>query len=519
MNNPSSTKPYPITITIYSSTSSSASYSGSLSVTVIANSTFPLIGYSTDIGVTSNVEFYLTPNYALKLDGAYLETTFDSALIGISFGNSSIYTVSSSGVGSAVFGGFLSASINSLRITNVTMINPEAALSFTINCRFYLLEAGVQYDVEAFYAENTLLPIGFTTLTSASVLQYGVASPASVVSICTSTQVSISAADPAYSIITFNSSQLTPQASSNCLPISSNTCKHTLTDSYTLSQLLTQIDNFNSASITVTSYTSHQGSYFPLCTGRLTLDVVQQSVSPAVNVAGCQLGVAEVNGVNLTVDVSSGRGGDVVYVTGLLGAVTDAAWTATTISSVIWYSYSLTASDLTPTTPTTTTSVISSINIPLTYSNPSYTTLNSLTQVTIHRSSLIYAASSVSASLCSVSTPLAINAYSLASSSLLSYSLTTLQLDVTMGLFDYVSGDYLLVRFNSGNAGEQYVLDGSWTGTGAGYGVSVNGVAVGTVQVNSSTLRLTMESGTLPSVGRDVLSIVLTNLANPPFAS
>ena len=53
MRNPSSSKPYPITITLYHSSGSSSSVTKNLTITQISNSSFPMIGYSTSIGSTS----------------------------------------------------------------------------------------------------------------------------------------------------------------------------------------------------------------------------------------------------------------------------------------------------------------------------------------------------------------------------------------------------------------------------------------------------------------------------------
>jgi hypothetical protein len=57
--------------------------------------------------------------------------------------------------------------------------------------------------------------------------------------------------------------------------------------------------------------------------------------------------------------------GDSVWVTGLVGTVTDATWSSSTISGVTWFSYTLAASDITTATSTVTLS--------LSYTAPSYT--------------------------------------------------------------------------------------------------------------------------------------------------
>ena len=68
-------------------------------------------------------------------------------MISMSLGSSSIYTIVSTGVGSFLLGSFSGSSLSLLRVTSVSITNPEASITTTINCRFYLLEAGVQYNI------------------------------------------------------------------------------------------------------------------------------------------------------------------------------------------------------------------------------------------------------------------------------------------------------------------------------------------------------------------------------------
>ena len=149
IRNPASTKPYPISVMIYNSNGATTTYSGSLTVTTINNNTFPYIGYDTTIAVTSNnVELYLSPLYALQMsNNTFLEITYDQSLVPITVGTNSIYTLLTSTAGRVVLGEFSSSSVSLLRVANVTIANPQAGITFTVNCRFYLLDAGVQYDM------------------------------------------------------------------------------------------------------------------------------------------------------------------------------------------------------------------------------------------------------------------------------------------------------------------------------------------------------------------------------------
>ena len=140
MRNPSSTKPYPITITLYHSSGSSSSVTVDLTISSISNSSFPMVGYSISIGSTSNsAELYLSPQYALHMTNTFLEITYDSTMITMSLGSSSTYTIISTSTNTFLLGSFSSSSLSLLRVTSVSISNPEAAISTIINCRFYLL--------------------------------------------------------------------------------------------------------------------------------------------------------------------------------------------------------------------------------------------------------------------------------------------------------------------------------------------------------------------------------------------
>lgn len=73
IRNPSSTKPYPVTIILYHSSGTSTTLTQNLTISSIANTSFPLIGYSLNIGVTSTAaELYLSPQYALHMRNTFL---------------------------------------------------------------------------------------------------------------------------------------------------------------------------------------------------------------------------------------------------------------------------------------------------------------------------------------------------------------------------------------------------------------------------------------------------------------
>ena len=119
-----------------------------MTLSSVSNTSFPLVGYSTDIGATSTgASLYLSPQYALRLSNTYLQVTYDPTLITLTFGTGSSYTTLASTAGSLTLYQFSTTSLSLLIVDNITAINPRAALTYTINCRFYVLEGGVQYGV------------------------------------------------------------------------------------------------------------------------------------------------------------------------------------------------------------------------------------------------------------------------------------------------------------------------------------------------------------------------------------
>lgn len=479
MRNPSSTKPYPITITIYpTSGSTSTSYSASLALAQITNSSFSLSSYMQTVGATSsNIEMYLSPQYALQLSNTYLKITYDSSLISISFGASTKYSIVSSSAGSVILGSFSLAS-TLLPLTNVSITNPQAAITYTIQCLFYLANSS-NYSIEAFYSTNTVTPAAFSALTTSSSLPYGILSSLAISSSCPYSQINHSASDPAYTIISYNSSQISPQSSSNCVNTSSSTCKHTLSGSYSLTNLLPVIVNANSTSLTFTSYTYFQGNYYSLCQSSLSVAYSQQIISALANTTMCTSSIVSYsNSIQLYVTANSVSAGDLVYIFGLQGKITDSSWASLVINGTTWYSYTLLASNL-----ATINSTSSKATVNLAYFNQNYTVSSSnLTKIVLYRSTLAYATTSVATALCPITTPLAITTSSISPSSLASYQPNTLSLDITMQLYDYKAGDYLIANFKSNNSGNQYIFASSYIGFN--YSVSMKGVTVSTTLIN-----------------------------------
>ena len=212
-------------------------------------------------------------------------------------------------------------------------------------------------------------------------------------------------------------------------------------------------------------------------------------------------------------DVSSVAAGDEVYISGFNGVVADANWLPTTISGATWYRYTIAASDL-----TAVNAVVSSLSVSFGYYNPNYTAAaNSISSVNIYRSTLIYASSSSSLSLCSTTTPQTITTSSLTSSTLLSYAPSVVRLEMTMHFYDYASGDHLVLNFGGTNNGENYLLGGA-SYLSLVVSISVNSITVSFTNINSTAVQITLASGMLPTSGSPVLQLSLNNIVNPPFS-
>lgn len=511
MQNPSSTKPYIFNITINNG-SSDASYQANLTCTSINNNSFATIGYSNTVGSTSNnLQLYLIPYYALMLNSSVLKITYDNTVLSLTVVSSSSYSIFSTVAGTVVLNKFQVQSINQLSVV-VNIINPQASLTTTINCLFYLNDSGT-YDIEALYNTITLQTIPFTTISTSSSFNYG--SLASLAVTSTSPYVPVAnGSTSAYTQITYNSTEIKMISTSNCISTSSTTCKFTYSSSYTVTSLQPQIGSFNSTTLTITSYTYFQSQFYPLCQSTLTLTYSAQILTPNANTSQCTSAiVGQSNSISLTANVSLVAAGDLVYIKGILGVPTTTAWTKTTISSTIWYYYTVTASNIATINTTTAT-----ITLPLAFNNPTYTlTSNSITALSISRAGVTYGSSTASLTVCPVNTGLAIITSSINSSKNTTYTPTTIQTDMIMQLYDYKAGDYIIFSFKTNTNGNNFIFASAYLGLS--YSVSINGVTVTSSLINSSSIKLTLTAATLPTSTSPLLKVVFYNLANPPMVS
>jgi hypothetical protein len=318
----------------------------------------------------------------------------------------------------------------------------------------------------------------------------------------------------AYTILTYNSNEITFLNTTNCIAVSSTSCKLTVANITTLTDILSGIGNFSAATLTLTLYTYYNitNAFVPLCQSNLAVNYSLQSINPASNTSLCSnFTVGGQNNITLSFTVSSVVAGDTVYITGFRGIPSTSAWTAVTISSKLWYYYTLKTGNLAAVNSTTST-----VLIYLPYANNNYTlTSTNITSLNIYRSSIIYSSSSTTPSLCAVVTPLQIVTSSLTTATLLTYSVNKIGLDMSVQFFDYAAGDYLIVNFRSGGNGSSYLLAGSYIGVS--FSVSVNGVAASVAVVNETALKIVLTGSMLPTSVNTLLKIVFSNIVNPPM--
>ena len=115
-------------------------------------------------------------------------------------------------------------------------------------------------------------------------------------------------------------------------------------------------------------------------------------------------------------------------------------------------------------------------------------------------------------------TPATISSYSQLHSVDTTYSTNLLTIQTQMTMTDYVASDYLTISFAASD--NNYLFPLSSTLLGLTPSATVSGVAATTVLNNSTQLRITIPTGaTLPSQSDSTLSIVISNIVNPPMVS
>lgn len=120
-----------------------------------------------------------------------------------------------------------------------------------------------------------------------------------------------------------------------------------------------------------------------------------------------------------------------------------------------------------------------------------------------------------SLALCAITSPRTITTSSIIPTSLLTYNTFNISISLTMQIYDYAYGDYMIIQFNSTANAKQYFLAGSLVNLTAN--LTINGVYCSFSIVNDFTLNVTFgNSVTLPTIASPTMTILLFNLVNPP---
>lgn len=203
MLNPSSTRPYELTLSLSNSTNT-ITLKANLTATVLGDYSISLIGYSSTVGRTSStVTISLPcPNYIDPTTKLVL--LFNSTLISITIINSTSYTLTqAAGVIQAT--GWTTIS-RTMVITNTTVVNPQAGITFTISGNLSFVSNNITYGIQTFTQAIVVQPVAYTLFTvtpTTSVLQYGTRTSFSIASACNLTQFSPNSSFPVYSTVTY----------------------------------------------------------------------------------------------------------------------------------------------------------------------------------------------------------------------------------------------------------------------------------------------------------------------------
>lgn len=120
-----------------------------------------------------------------------------------------------------------------------------------------------------------------------------------------------------------------------------------------------------------------------------------------------------------------------------------------------------------------------------------------------------------SLALCAITSPRTIVTSSIIPTSLLTYNTFNISISLTMQIYDYAYGDYMIIQFNSTANARQYFLAGSLVNLTAN--LTINGVFCLFSIVNDFTINVTFgNSVTLPTLTSPTMTILLFNLVNPP---
>lgn len=125
------------------------------------------------MSTTSNsANFYLQFSNYFDVD-TFLNFTYNSTLIQISAGSSTAYSVLANSQGSIVLSRWAAVTTTSRFISPFTIVNPPAAITFSLTAILSFVLDAVAYNIQSFTASFQLVPLAFLTLSFSPSFQYG----------------------------------------------------------------------------------------------------------------------------------------------------------------------------------------------------------------------------------------------------------------------------------------------------------------------------------------------------------
>ena len=157
------------------------------------------------------------------------------------------------------------------------------------------------------------------------------------------------------------------------------------------------------------------------------------------------------------------------------------------------------------------------IKLPLVYSNPNETSLNTFNNFYLQRGTIRYALiANAPVRVCDVTTGKQVVFSSSFTTSSTTFQLMNLTLSFSFQIFDYAYNDYIIIEFKSTGASKQYFLAASLLGKTVN--LTVNNVFCSFSILNDTALKINLSNNvTLPSRNASACTIIVSNLANPPY--
>ena len=298
INNPSSTKPYSMSVTFVGS--SLETVSTSLTVSTVPNVEFSSVSHDKQVGsVSANVQWFFTLGSYFD-SFTILRIEYDQTIFTADFSGVATCTVIRNETNRVLLTNWTSTDTAYQLITPIKFTNPQAALqNVQITALLYFLSGTTMYSITSYYYTFSLTAASFTTLTGSSSIQLGKAAQTVSISsmVCPYTAINKNTTDLSYTVVEFSKTFLTSSTCPNGTfsdTATSKSCKYTTSASpKSINSVKSAITNQTSFSLLVTSYTyfSKTAAYYALCQGTLQVAFTTQVLStPTFSLSSCNSG-------------------------------------------------------------------------------------------------------------------------------------------------------------------------------------------------------------------------------------